>query len=281
MKRTLFAGIILAVLGLLILNQLGRLEAPLDRLARIRKNVTMERIHPLPQPRSSITRSPAPPDRSQRLKEFAGQADHVMGGIPLLAPADLFNDYPELETSFLKAKEGQLRLDYGTFFMRAGLSPTQIDRFLEISMDGERDWIALSKEAAARGTELSDSDITHLARERAEARERNMKELLGPAGLALRQKFRDERESRFALMQLMKNSVLEIHPLTRDQIDRLNAAIAQTGSFDEHPLTHSKDFGQTSEKSGLLNPDQQEILELMLDAKQADVIKKLDRQKTQ
>jgi chemotaxis protein histidine kinase CheA len=283
MKRLLLACLVLVGIGLLILHQLGRLAELTPRLARLRAEVALTKITRLPAATTTDVVKSAPPAKSDRLEEMIRNAHKVMGGFPLLHPEDLFSDCPELETAFLRAEEGQLRIEFSGFFARAGLTPQQIDRYLEISMAGERDWIALTKEAAARGVTQSDPAIKLIGHETYLQRKREMEELLGPAGIALREQYNEERPARNALTAMAKASALGSHPITFDQLTRLTAVTTEAGVFDnDRPL---QALGLVSGASGkaaqILTPEQQQHFELLIDARQAALLGALHLRRSQ
>ncbi len=281
MKRLVIASLALVLLGFLILHQLGRMGELSARLAVLRSRAALEKIPRLPPTSIKAPIPLAQPSRKERLDEHIAKAERVMGTVPLLAPEVLFTDFPELETAFLKAKEGDLRLKYAAFFPLAGFTQQQTARFLEISMNGERDWIDLTKLAASRGVTMNDPEIKRLSKERYERRKQEMDSLLGPSGLALREKYRDERPARETLMSLAKASALTDQPMTLDQFNRLAALTTETGVFDnERPLQSLDIFSSSSRgASKILTPEQQQHFELILDARSATLLRALHRRK--
>jgi hypothetical protein len=282
MKRSLVATFALVGLGLLILHQLGRLEELASRQAQLRREIALEKLGPLPEQVPGATVNPVQPARTARLEEIIRRAPKVMGGVPLPFPEQLFTDFPQLEANFLKAKQADLRLEYGGFFTLARFSPEQIERYLEISLSGERDWIAQSKAAAARGVTLSDPAIKLMGQEGAARRKRELEELLGPAGLALREQYREERPARTALQVMAKATVLNDHALSVDQLNRLAALTTELGVFDNDRPWRAVDLfsGSSGLATEILSPEQQELFELLIDARQAAFLKALDRRRS-
>jgi len=281
MKRYLIATGVLIGFSLLISVQLGRLEALSPRLSGLRRHDALGHLGPLPAAAARENVRPLPLGKSKRLEEIIRRAPKVLGGVPLPMPEALYAEFPQLEADFLKAKKAQLRLDHADFFAEARLTPAQIERYLEISLDGEREWIAQTREAEARGVTLSDPSIKRLGQEGAARRKQELEELLGPEGLARRDKYRDQRESRRALREMAKASVLGDHPLTADQLDHLATMTVEAGVFDGDRPWQAVGFvsGATRKSAGILSPEQQELFELLIDARQAQLLRAFDRRK--
>lgn len=287
MNRLVRALVILLGICLLIVFQLAILGGLSVKLARLRSETAKEKIRQLPNAVGTEMRKPAPQPRSKRLDELLSKASKSLanqgpGGIPLLHPEDLFADYPELETTFLKAIEGHLRLKFASFFVRAGLTREQIDRYIEISMAGERDWIALTKEAASRGVPLSDQSIKALGRESANQRKQEMERLLGSSNLALREIFSEEREARNALTKMAAATLSGSNPISSDQLNHLTAMTTEIGLFDSDKVAKNPDiFAEASAKaSAILSPEQQQLFDLMIEAGQARFVRAVNRRKS-
>jgi hypothetical protein len=273
MKRLSIASLLLLGLCLLVFFQLQRLGAMNAPLARLRTEAALGQIPRLPQPAAPAAAAERPA-RTKRLEELMRTESKALGGVPMLHPEHLFSDYPQLEAVFLNAAEGQLRIEYGGFFALAGFSEEKTAQFLENLMAGERDWITQVKEAQARGVRWEDPSIQLPARERARQRKLELDALLGPEGLATWEKFREERPARDALMAVARTAASGSQPMTFDQLNRLAAVTTELGIFDrDTPIIDSGSLEVSGRAAEILTPEQQEVFELLVDSRQAGLIR--------
>ena len=277
MKRLLFALVVLAGLVGVIHWQRGRLEAAGSLQGRARREAALAQLTRLPPPSKAAVR--AKPARTEHLEEIIRKSPKVMGGVPLPFPEQLFDDYPGLQADFLDAKKGQQRLKYAAFFAQEKLTPEQIERFLEISLDGERQWIAQSKAAAARGVELSDPAIKAMGVEGTARRKEQLAALFNADQTARLERYRNEWPTREALTEMVKSAGLGAGAMTPDQFNQLVTLTAEAGVFDnERPLQSVEIISGASRKAAqILTPEQLALYDNYLDARQAIVLRSLVR----
>jgi len=276
-KSLLVAGASLAVALAFAGYELLQYEQLIRDLAAQRRDNALARLQPVPAAAkpTGIPREQTP--KTDRLEELIKKAPKVMGGIPLVYPEDLFVDHPALEQAFLEAENGRVRLKYGPFFARAGLTEQEIESFCRIYADSETRWTELNKLAFARGVPRSDPAIQELERAAGVERKARLAALLGEERSARLAEYQNEDgggQLLLGLKNLIATTYYTPNPVTPEQLNALTAITTELGIFSPDKTAKNPEaFDQAAMRAGqILTPGQLEIFHLILDTQHVSML---------
>lgn len=222
----------------------------------------------------------APPVSSSfaaRLEELKRRAvGRAPGGVPLINPEDLFDYHAPLRHAYLEAMKGRQWVEYGPFFVSAGLSPAEIEQFQAIAMERELAWLELRKRYPGPNKDNAGTQPPVAREMDVQAYRDKQAKIAALLGEERYQQFTqyaeelDSRSSLLGLRNLVATTFYTDEPVTAAQINQLAALTTEYGMFSAAKANGIPDaFDQLAVKSArILSPRQLEVFDLMLDHEQ-------------
>jgi hypothetical protein len=179
-----------------------------QRLRRARTQFEQFRteLEKLPKPRRSVAEIAA--------AEFANPADN----------------HPDLQLLDLEAQRAEMHASHVRLFRELGLSPEQVEKFVDLAMQRDERLRDLAEAARAEGYAYDDPALLELFRQAGELFEAARLALLGPEADAKYRAFADKSGVAGIVSSLAGGATLAGHPLSPAQIDRLTDLLASFAS---------------------------------------------------
>jgi len=172
---------------------------------------------------------------------------------------DFARDNPQLWTVFIQSKRAELGRLNLPLLQRLNLSPLQQERFRDILAADVARGSDIGAAADAKGLEHTDSAIVALRQESEQRRNRELAELLGPAGFAEFDAYQRALPVR-GFVDGLATQVAESAPLSTTQADQLEQVLAEASEpyrNGQHADPESLDWEQVDWRAReILTPEQ-------------------------